>query len=123
MNSSSFLRRAVLALPIALLCLGSAIVPGSAMSFGGSGADTVRTLYATLMNSMRNGPALGARGRYAQIEPVVQRVFDIPYMARLEVGPQWTSLSPAQQQQVTQAFTRYVAAIYAERFDSYSGDQ
>jgi phospholipid transport system substrate-binding protein len=93
------------------------------MPFGTGGADTVRTLYATLMNSMRNGPALGARGRYQQIEPVVQRVFDVPYMTRLAVGPQWSSLSPLQQQQVSAAFARYIAAIYAERFDSYSGEQ
>jgi phospholipid transport system substrate-binding protein len=106
----------------ALLCFGLSMGSLRAMPFG-AGGDTVRTLYTTLMNSMRNGPSLGARGRYAQIEPVVQRVFDVPYMARLAVGPQWASLTPAQQQQVAYAFTRYIAAIYAERFDNYSGEQ
>jgi phospholipid transport system substrate-binding protein len=53
----------------------------------------------------------------------VRQVFDIPFMTRLAVGPQWASLSEAQRQQVSQAFERYVAAIYAERFDSYSGEQ
>lgn len=94
-----------------------------AMPLGTGGADTVRTLYSTLLNSMRNGPSLGARGRYAQIEPVVQRVFDVPFMARLAVGPQWSTLTPMQQQQVSAAFGRYIAAIYAERFDSYAGEQ
>jgi phospholipid transport system substrate-binding protein len=88
-----------------------------------AGADTVRTLYATLLSVMQNGPALGASGRYARIEPVVGRVFDLPLMTRLAVGPSWTALNPAQQQQVTQAFGRYIGAVYADRFDSYSGEK
>ena len=123
MKRSKLSRRALFALSAATLVFGLAVAPVRAMPFGTGGADTVRTLYATLLNSMRNGPVLGPRGRYAQIEPVVQRVFDVPYMTRLAVGPQWASLSPLQQQQVVQAFARYIAAIYAERFDSYSGEQ
>ena len=34
-----------------------------------------------------------------------------------------TTLSPAQQQQLTEAFRHYIAATYADRFDSYSGQQ
>lgn len=123
MSRSTFLRRIGPALWAAALCLGLSMPMAPAMPLGTGGADTVRTLYSTLLNSMRNGPSLGARGRYAQIEPVVQRVFDVPFMARLAVGPQWSTLTPMQQQQVSAAFGRYIAAIYAERFDSYAGEQ
>jgi phospholipid transport system substrate-binding protein len=88
-----------------------------------AGADAVRTLYATLLNAMQNGPALGAHGRYAEIEPVISRVFDLPLMTRLAVGPDWATMNPAQQQEVTQAFERYIAAVYADRFDSYAGEK
>jgi phospholipid transport system substrate-binding protein len=44
-------------------------------------------------------------------------------MTRLAVGPDWNTLSPAQQAQVTDAFRRYVAAVYAERFHKYDGEQ
>ena len=54
---------------------------------------------------------------------MVRRVFDIPFMTRLAVGPEWASLTEAQRQQVSQAFERYVAAVYAERFDNYSGEK
>jgi phospholipid transport system substrate-binding protein len=89
----------------------------------GNGGDTVRSLYENLLATMRNGPALGASGRYARLAPVVRQTFDMPFMTRLAVGPEWASLNEAQRQQVTQAFERYVAAIYAERFDSYSGER
>jgi phospholipid transport system substrate-binding protein len=108
---------AAVALGFALAVLWS---PVSAMA---DGTAAVRNLYATLLAAMRNGPALGPRGRYAQIEPMVRRVFDIPFMTRLAVGPEWASLSEAQRQQVSEAFERYIAAIYAERFDSYSGER
>ena len=44
-------------------------------------------------------------------------------MTRLAVGPTWATLSPAQQQQLIDAFRHYIAATYADRFDSYSGQQ
>jgi phospholipid transport system substrate-binding protein len=88
-----------------------------------AGGDTVRSFYDTLLANMRSGSSLGASGRYARIEPVVRRVFDIQFMTRLAVGPEWASLTEAQRQQVSQAFERYVAAVYAERFDNYSGEK
>jgi phospholipid transport system substrate-binding protein len=87
------------------------------------GADTVRSLYATLLDVMRNGPALGPRGRYARIAPVIGQLFDMPYMTRLAVGTSWDGLGQTQQQQLVQAFERYIAAVYAERFDTYEGEQ
>ena len=85
--------------------------------------DSVRGFYDTLLTTMKNGPTLGQSGRYARLAPVVDRVFDLPSMTRLAVGPSWATLSPAQQQQLVEAFRHYVAATYADRFDSYSGQQ
>jgi phospholipid transport system substrate-binding protein len=104
------------------LCLALAVLsPRPADASNGS--DTVRSLYDTLLTTMQYGPSLGPRGRYDRIEPVVRRVFDIDYMTRLAVGPQWATLDATQRQQVSQAFQRYIAAIYAERFDSYAGER
>jgi phospholipid transport system substrate-binding protein len=112
-----------LALAGTALCfaLAALLQPAAATATGGS--DAVKSLYAMLLQTMQNGPALGPRGRYAQIEPVVRRVFDIPFMTRLAVGPEWAGVTEAQRQEVSQAFERYIAAIYAERFNSYSGEQ
>src|SRR5579863_6214449 len=105
------------------LCLGLAALSPRAVAMAAGGTETVRSLYATLMQTMRNGAALGPHGRYAQLEPVVRRLFDIPFMTQLAVGPQWASLSEAQRQEVSQAFEHYIAAIYADRFDTYSGER
>jgi phospholipid transport system substrate-binding protein len=88
-----------------------------------SGGDTVQGLYDTLLGTMKNGRSLGQSGRFARLEPVIRRTFDIPTMARLSVGSSWVTLSEAQRQQVIESFGRYVSAIYADRFDSYAGQK
>jgi phospholipid transport system substrate-binding protein len=120
-RSLSFARS--LSLAGVALCLGLAALSPRAVAMAAGGTETVRSLYATLMETMRNGATLGSHGRYAQVEPVVRRLFDIPFMTRLAVGPQWEGLSEAQRQDVALAFEHYIAAIYADRFDSYAGER
>jgi phospholipid transport system substrate-binding protein len=88
-----------------------------------SSGDTVQGLYDALLGSMKNGRTLGQSGRFTQLVPVIRQSFDIPAMARLSVGPSWAAISEAQRQQVIESFGRYIAAIYADRFDSYSGQK
>ena len=103
--------------------LGLAMVPYPAHAAPPSGSDTVQGLYDVLLSTMKNGRTLGQSGRFAKLEPVIRRTFDIPSMARLSVGSSWASLTEAQRQQVTEGFGRYISAIYADRFDSYAGQQ
>jgi phospholipid transport system substrate-binding protein len=123
MKRSTAARASLFSLGAFALALGLTLTPAPVHSMGATGADTVRTLYDTLLTTMRAGPSLGASGRYARIAPIVRQVFDVPYMTQLAVGPQYTGLDAAQRQQVEQAFERYIAAVYAERFDSYAGER
>ena len=88
-----------------------------------SGGDTVRGLYDALLNTMKNGRTLGQSGRFAKLDPVIRRSFDIAEMARLSLGRSWPGLSDAQRQQMSESYGRYVSAIYADRFDSYAGQK
>jgi phospholipid transport system substrate-binding protein len=83
----------------------------------------VRSLYQTLLATMKDARTLGESGRYARLAPVVVRVFDIPLMARLSIGPSWAGLNEAQRQKATQSYGRYISAVYADRFDSYDGQR
>ncbi len=103
--------------------LGLAMVSYPAHAAPASGGDTVQSLYDALLSTMKNGRTLGQSGRFTQLEPVIRRTFDIPSMARLSVGSSWATLTEAQRQQVTESFGRYISAIYADRFDSYAGQQ
>jgi phospholipid transport system substrate-binding protein len=110
---------AVSSLSLALFLAVAPLASGGSLDRGGP----VREFYQVLLNTMRNGPALGQPGRFAKLAPAVRQDFDIPYMTQLAVGPAWAMLAEPQRQQVTHAFERYVTAVYAERFDSYSGER
>src|SRR5262244_1067520 len=103
--------------------LGIAMLADPAHAVPASGGDTVHNLYEALLGTMKNGRSLGQSGRFARLEPVIRRSFDIPTMARLSVGSSWLTLSEAQRQQVIESFGRYISAIYADRFDSYAGQK
>ena len=85
--------------------------------------EVAQGFYGVLLSTMRDGRSLGQSGRYARLVPVVNSTFDLAFMARLAVGPSWATLAPAQQQRLTDAFGNYVSATYADRFDTYSGEQ
>jgi phospholipid transport system substrate-binding protein len=103
--------------------LGLAILPQPIYAMPSSGGDTVQGLYDALLITMKNGRTLGQSGRFAQLEPVIRKTFDVPSMARLSVGPSWAALTEAQRQQMTESFGRYISAIYLDRFNSYSGQK
>jgi phospholipid transport system substrate-binding protein len=84
--------------------------------------DTIRSFYGTLLTTMKSA-TLGTKGRYDQLAPAIRRDFDLLYMTRMAVGPAWTKLSEDQKKQVSDAFTRYMTATYADNFDSYSGEK
>jgi phospholipid transport system substrate-binding protein len=103
--------------------IGLAMLSSPCHAATATGGDTVQGLYDALLGTMKNGRTLGESGRFTQLEPVIRRSFDIPSMARLSVGPSWNELSEAQRRQVIESFGRYISAIYADRFDSYAGQQ
>jgi phospholipid transport system substrate-binding protein len=95
-------------------------VPAAAAS---GPSEAIRQFYAQLLDTMQHATALGVKGRYQKLEPVVFRTFDVPYMARLSIGPAWAGLTPDQKKRASRAYGRYVAAVYATRFDGYSGER
>ena len=86
-------------------------------------SDVVRHFYDGLLNTMQHGAALGVKGRFQTLEPVVLATFDVHFMTRLSVGPFWANLSPEQNQSAWKAFARYITATYATQFDDFSGEQ
>ena len=85
--------------------------------------EVIRQFCGQLLDVMQHATALGARGRYQRLEPIVLGAFDLPFMARLSTGPSWAKLSTDQKRRVAQAYGRYTTAVYATRFDGYSGER
>jgi phospholipid transport system substrate-binding protein len=85
--------------------------------------EAVQQFYAQLLDTMQHAAALGAKGRYQKLEPVLLASFDIPFMARLSIGPSWYQLTADQKRRAAAAYGRYIGAVYATRFDDYAGER
>lgn len=123
---ASRMMRRVWWVELARLALALLLVVGMLTQVASAGSDPqaiVRNFYGVLFSNMKDGRVLGESGRFARLRPVVDGTFDIPEMTRLAVGPSWANLNPSQQQQLIAAFGHYVAATYADQFDTYSGEQ
>lgn len=83
----------------------------------------VQSFYDTLVSTMKQGKALGIKGRYEKLKPVVEASFDMPGMTRLSVGPAWNTMSEADHKALTAALTRYTVASYAANFKSFGGEK
>jgi phospholipid transport system substrate-binding protein len=112
--------RPVLIISAAMLALSSLAGPALA-------ADPAQAPIASfddkLITVMKDGKALGFKGRYAQLKPVIEQTLDLPTMTRIAVGPQWASLNESQRQALIEAFTRLTVASYAHNFDGWSGEK
>jgi phospholipid transport system substrate-binding protein len=86
-------------------------------------ARTVTQFHEGLLEVMKQAKQLGFEGRAKKLEPMLDRTFDLPLMARLAVGPQWSSLTPDQQKQISDSFRRLSIATFAGRFDGYEPGQ
>lgn len=102
----------------------SVIAPVSAMAaVDMPPRNIVETYYAALDKVLRNAKTLGFAGRYKALDPAIARSFDIPFMARVAVGPFWRKFSKDQQLRVAGKMQGLSTATYAARFDSYAGEK
>ena len=106
-----------------LVVVGCLFIAPPAAAASPGPTDVVRHFYSQLLDVMQHASTLGARGRYQKLEPIVLGLFDVPYMARLSIGPSWAKLATDQKRRAAQAYGRYLTALYATRFDSYSGQR
>jgi phospholipid transport system substrate-binding protein len=111
----------------ALLALGAGIGAIANAFAADTPADAltapIRAFYAALLDVMKRAKALGIRGRYDALAPVIGATFDLPAMTRISVGPRWTSIPREEQAALVDAFSRMTIATYATRFDGYSGER
>jgi phospholipid transport system substrate-binding protein len=106
-----------------LLCTGWLLFASPSPATTPGPTDVVQHFYGELLYVMQNAASLGAKGRYQKLEPVVLSTYDIPFMARLSIGPTWYRLSPEQKRRAATAYGRYATAVYATEFDTYAGQK
>jgi phospholipid transport system substrate-binding protein len=87
-------------------------------------ARPVEALNAALIASMKAGSAGESfKARAAALAPVVESSYNLPEVERNSVGFLWSTIPPAQQQEVAAAFEKFTVASYVSEFSKYSGEK
>jgi phospholipid transport system substrate-binding protein len=82
----------------------------------------IRAFDDGLLNVMKQAGKLGPRERFAMLQPMIEKTFDLPTMTRYAVGSAWATLPQDQQGELVRAFSRMTIATYAHNFDGYAGE-
>jgi len=108
----------------AVTSAGSAPAPQDAAPSAGAGPrQVIEQLDDALLTNMKQAEGLGYAGRYRNLIPVVERIYDFAGIAPLVLGSQWAKLGRDQQQEFIAMLRDYTIATYAARFDGYSGER
>jgi phospholipid transport system substrate-binding protein len=103
--------------------LAAAAASRAVAAAGEAPAGVIERFYGVLLAVMKQAKETSFDQRYARLAPAITAAFNLPLMTRIAVGPDWTQLTAAQQQQLDAAFARYTISVYANRFDGYDGER
>ena len=96
--------------------------PLSAQPAADPAALVVQDFYDALFESMRHAGEWHMQGRYDHLFPVMTKLFDVPAMTRIAVGPDFAKLAPDQQSALRDAFAKLLVATFASTFDDFKGE-
>ena len=97
-------------------------LPAAAIGTDSAAAQVVKKLHAELLEVMKRAKALGYKGRYQRLAPLVASSYDFPFISKLVVGRYWSEFSPEQKEQFVNTFTKLSIATYANQFAGYGGE-
>jgi phospholipid transport system substrate-binding protein len=106
----------------ALIFLFALVIPGRSQAAGADAPATARELCDALITAMKKGSSLDFAARRDLLAPVIQRDYDLAFMTRIVVGAAWRNFSPEDRQKLTEAFSAFSIADYADNFSGYSGE-
>jgi phospholipid transport system substrate-binding protein len=104
---------------VALISLGA--MPAKAQT-ASPAARHIQAYYQQLLPTLQQAGRLSVPERDRRFTPAISSAFDLGTMARLAVGPSWSSFSGAQQAAIREAFARFLIADYASLVSDYSAD-
>ena len=85
--------------------------------------ETVEALHAGLLEVMSKADVLGFEGRQAELAPLIEQSYDMPFVTGVLLGASWAELDEAARQRAVEMMTRHTVATYASRFDGFSGER
>lgn len=106
------------------LALYAAATPIAAASAVPPEAAPVAALDQALIATMKAGSAgTPFKSRFDTLEPIIEQSFNLPVVEQNSVGFLWSTLPPAQKQELGTLFDDFTVASYVSEFSAYHGEQ
>lgn len=102
--------------------LGFGWIAPDPASAGESPQAIVAQFQNALIDVMKDAKALGVRGRYDRLNPIVDRAFHIPLMTQIATASAWAEAGDDKRRDLVNAFRRMNLSTLATLFDGYSGE-
>lgn len=107
-----------------LLALAAASVPFGALAQDAAEIHKpIIELYGALESLMRTGQTIPFPTRFRTLEPVIDRVYDLPTVLRVSVGLRWPNIDGAAQTELADVFRAFTVASFVANFDKYEGEK
>ncbi|WP_374288617.1 ABC transporter substrate-binding protein [Desulfovibrio desulfuricans] len=123
MSIQAIARHIVLGFLLVLLTAALQCAPAQAAS---PAQLTLETSINRILGSIKNPDYVNPATRgplRQQIEDEVLHIFDFKEFSSRTVGPRWSTFSPKQQQQFSDAFAELLMNTYLSKIDGYNGEQ
>ena len=85
-----------------------------------SAPEVIAALNSSLLDVLKRSDELGYQGRKDALQPILERAFDLDFMAKMAIGRRWRKLSDENREAWKQMFKELTFANYASRFKGYS---
>jgi phospholipid transport system substrate-binding protein len=106
---------------VAFAAVGRAFAqPAEAPAVPAEPAEVVAALHEGIVAAAH--PDRTVEQRYAELEPLVERTHDLPYIAELSIRRHWAGLTEEQRQRFLAAFRRLSVMTYASRFATVTAE-
>jgi len=115
------LRRKLFVTPImtVALVLTASLIGGNVKA--AEPAEVVKEFHTALLEVMKTAEQTPVGKRYEQLEPVIDKAFNLKFMIRVAAGSRWKKTSDGEKKALAEAFRRMSVGTYASRFNGYSG--
>lgn len=128
MNSNHNRQRTLLVAMLAIAGMLLAAVTATAEEAAPNSVDsapgaTIEAFHAGLLEIMKQAKELGIQGRIDKLTPLMNRTFDLEFMARKTIGRHWRHLSEEEKKRWASLFKKFTCANYAGRFTGFTGEQ
>jgi phospholipid transport system substrate-binding protein len=105
------------------LAIGTPLLAHAAPAANPAVLAPIQSLDQGLLTVMKQGKSTPFSQRVAELTPAIDNALNLPAILRAAIGPDWSKMTPEEQNRLLTVFRNYTIATFVENFDNYNGQR